>query len=65
MAPILINWRERTNALQDELNKAIAFIQYLDKNYSGYMSEEDKFEEWRGKYGKDKVQKVFTLQETN
>lgn len=30
-----------------ERNKAVEFIKYLDKNYSSYMTEDEKFEEWR------------------
>ena len=30
-----------------ERDKAIEFIKYLDKNYSSYMTEDEKFEEWR------------------
>ena len=28
-------------------NKAIEFIKYLDRNYSSYMTEDEKFGEWR------------------
>lgn len=31
-----------------ERAKAVEFIRYLDKQYSGYMSEEDRFSKWRG-----------------
>ena len=27
---------------------AVEFIKYLDRNYSGYMAEDEKFEQWRG-----------------
>ncbi len=30
-----------------ERNKAVEFIKYLDRNYSSYMTEDEKFEEWR------------------
>jgi hypothetical protein len=30
-----------------ERDKAVEFIKYLDKNYSCYMTEDEKFEEWR------------------
>lgn len=30
-----------------ERDKAVEFIKYLDKNYSSYMTEDEKFEEWR------------------
>lgn len=31
-----------------ERDKAVEFIKYLDKQHSGYMSEEDRFSKWRG-----------------
>lgn len=31
-----------------ELRAAIEFIKYLDRNYSGYMAEDERFAEWRG-----------------
>lgn len=30
-----------------ERDKAVEFIKYLDRNYSSYMTEDEKFEEWR------------------
>ena len=30
-----------------ERDKAIEFIKYLDRNYSSYMTEDEKFGEWR------------------
>ena len=63
MVPILINWRDRVDAVQTELDKAIEFIEYLDKNYSTFLSEEEGFKEWRGKYGRDHYKKVCSLQE--
>ena len=33
--------------ITEERDKAIEFIKYLDKNYSSYMTEDEKFEEWR------------------
>lgn len=27
---------------------AVEFIKYLDRNYSGYMAEDERFAEWRG-----------------
>lgn len=27
---------------------AVDFIKYLDRNYSGYMAEDERFEQWRG-----------------
>ena len=30
-----------------ERDKAVEFIKYLDNNYSSYMTEDEKFEEWR------------------
>lgn len=35
-----------------ERDKAVEFIRYLDKQYSNYMSEEERFSKWR-KQGKD------------
>ena len=28
---------------------AVEFIKYLDRNYSGYMTEDERFAEWRGR----------------
>lgn len=33
--------------LKEKYNKAIEFIKYIDKNYSCYMTEEEKFKIWR------------------
>lgn len=27
---------------------AVEFIKYLDRNYSGYITEDERFAEWRG-----------------
>ena len=27
---------------------AVEFIKYLDRNYSGYMAEDERFADWRG-----------------
>lgn len=32
-----------------ERDKAVGFIKYLDFNYSGYMSEDKRFSQWRGR----------------
>lgn len=35
--------------LKQERNRAVEFIQYLDKQYGNYMTEDERFKEWRGK----------------
>ena len=39
---------DRIEALQKENASAIEFIKYLDREYSGYLTEDEKFEKWRG-----------------
>ena len=38
----------RAEAAEAERDAAVAFIHYLDYNYSGYMCEDGRFKEWRG-----------------
>ena len=35
-------------ASQRREKAAVEFIKYLDRNYSGYMTEDERFEQWRG-----------------
>ena len=35
-------------ASQRRERAAVEFIKYLDRNYSGYMAEDERFSKWRG-----------------
>lgn len=39
--------KEELGQVTKERDKAIKFIKYLDYNYSSYMTEDEKFSEWR------------------
>lgn len=34
------------SALKKDYEKAVDFIKYLDRNYSSYMTEDERFENW-------------------
>ena len=40
--------REQLAESQRREQAAVEFIKYLDRNYSGYMAEDERFAEWRG-----------------
>jgi hypothetical protein len=42
------NLQAQLSASQRRADVAVEFIKYLDRNYSGYMSEDERFAEWRG-----------------
>lgn len=51
-------WEGRCNMLENEksyleneLDKAVSFIKYLDNNYSSYLTEDERFAYWRGVKG--------------
>lgn len=43
----LMSLRRQLIASTHREKAAVNFIKYLDRNYSGYMAEDEKFEQWR------------------
>lgn len=39
--------KEEFEKVITERDKAVTFIKYLDRNYSSYMTEDERFDEWR------------------
>ena len=52
----VIDLTARAEAAEAERDRAVEFIKYLDRNYSGYMAEDERFAEWRGKAGKGEAE---------
>lgn len=40
--------RAKLSESQRREQAAVEFIKYLDRNYSGYMAEDERFAQWRG-----------------
>jgi len=49
---LLQKTREQLSSVTAERDAAVEFIRFIDQNYSGYMEDSDRFDEWRGKYGR-------------
>lgn len=43
---------EQFSSVTAERDAAVEFIRFLDMNYAGYIQDSDRFDEWRGKYGR-------------
>ena len=47
-ADLIESLQAQLSASQRREKAAVEFIKYLDRNYSGYMAEDERFSKWRG-----------------